>query len=1259
MALACVLAISSLLALTIGSIENQFEHDGIHQFSDSRTDGDADGDGIQDGNDSCPNGVENWTSNNSLIDLDVDGCKDHGAIHLWDLDSNDYPASWGERQALFLPDGGYVVAGYFNENFSLNDVDINYTGPRVSGAWNAMYIVKFNHLNVAQWATTAHSEVSAWNGAGQVLATDIGLDPINGEIIILGEYYVEMHIQGQTILGNNSMSIFLLSLNQNGIMEELLGVTNDDNEASFWNTRMTISSSGEVYISGHCMLMSGASNTNTTFAGGQIYCAQSVGHWIFNQFVVMLNQSHAMEWSSYVQNTNQIHHVDGIAIEYLEGVGLAVASYVSGYVSFVNSDGTLFSSPNPMGGTGSIYSYVAILDNVGNWTWLDVIEESQTSDFFINSMAALSDGDLVIGGRIVGPHYSDGNLSFDPLPLQSYGGIVVARLNVTSLEWSWVNSSVSNLHDHGSSLDIVTVDENDRIIVGGIIREQAVFGPDLIVPTSYPGYQDNDGWHHPSIHSFIAEISAGGDWIFGSMLEGVSASIHSISLGSEGDALISGVGNSDYELVNTYGEDTNDDDDDFEDAVDLCPSGVVGWSSTTSIDYDSDGCIDSLEDFDDDNDGHLDTQDNCPRGLLNWSLYDHDSDGCQDIVEDFDDDGDSIVDVDDSCPTGRLNWISSPSSDNDQDGCNDYWEDLNDDNDDFLDSDDRCPAGAVGWSSTPSSDYDSDGCLDSTEDSDDDDDGKLDTVDNCPLGNMDWQRDSYSDYDDDGCRDSDEDDDDDGDSVLDQFDSCSLGLKNWISNNMNDHDGDGCLDPSEDTDDDNDTVTDADDNCPRGELHWLSDSGSDYDSDGCKDTTEDEDDDGDGIRDDDDSCPLGLTDWTSSWLNDNDADGCNDSLEDNDDDNDGILDSEDDLPNNPSESLDWDGDGIGNNADQDDDNDGYLDIDESSLCETPSDPFDFASTPADLDSDFICDSLDEDRDGDNHSNLLDAFPDNIEEWSDFDGDGVGDNADYDDDNDSWNDVIDVFPYDPSEWLDFDGDGVGDNADLNDDNDPLEDELDWAPMNPYEWSNSDGDSIGDNEDQDDDNDGVLDVWDVFPFDPSEWNDLDSDGIGDNSDSDIDGDGVSNLIEKITRTNPRNSNSHVTKEQVIHVVQSTILLLLAIASSVISYRRRDVFRTAAQEMVQEFNVEFMPPSPDLIGIKKGKMEWLVSKDGVWNRDVAVLGDLRNWNRVSGVVAPDRRMVGVIDIDGGEYLLRYGVLWVRRPNDSWSPLSFSYRS
>ncbi|NIP13653.1 MAG: hypothetical protein GWM88_02480, partial [Pseudomonadales bacterium] len=58
---------------------------------------------------------------------------------------------------------------------------------------------------------------------------------------------------------------------------------------------------------------------------------------------------------------------------------------------------------------------------------------------------------------------------------------------------------------------------------------------------------------------------------------------------------------------------------------------------------------------------------------------------------------------------------------------------------------------------------------------------------------------------------------------------------------------------------------------------------------------------------------------------DRDGDGLRDLIEDPDDDNDGVLDEFDDLPFDPTESVDTDGDGIGNNADTDDDNDGVPD----------------------------------------------------------------------------------------------------------------------------------------------------------------------------------------------------------------------------------------------------------------------------------------------------------------------------------------------
>ena len=93
-------------------------------------------------------------------------------------------------------------------------------------------------------------------------------------------------------------------------------------------------------------------------------------------------------------------------------------------------------------------------------------------------------------------------------------------------------------------------------------------------------------------------------------------------------------------------------------------------------------------------------------------------------------------------------------------------------------------------------------------------------------------------------------------------------------------------------------------------------------------------------------------------------------------------------------------------VDYDDDGDGYSDVDEgdayfpatTALCDdgsayaSSSDSLDASSTPADMDGDLTCDALDSDRDGDYYSNTVDAFPDDVNEWTDNDGDGTGDSS---------------------------------------------------------------------------------------------------------------------------------------------------------------------------------------------------------------------------------------------------------------------------
>jgi len=185
-------------------------------------------------------------------------------------------------------------------------------------------------------------------------------------------------------------------------------------------------------------------------------------------------------------------------------------------------------------------------------------------------------------------------------------------------------------------------------------------------------------------------------------------------------------------------------------------------------------------------------------------------------------------------------------------------------------------------------------------------------------------------------------------------------------------------------------------------------------------------------------------------------------------DSDGVLNTADAFPTDPTESVDTDLDGIGNNADTDDDNDGVLDA-------------------------------------------SDNFPLDTTEWIDTDLDGIGNNADTDDDNDGVLDAVDDFPLDPTRQLAIDQDGDGWPVGQDPDDNPLT----GSAIPTFLYVDTDGDGLADTgglaQDTDDDNDGVLDVNDVFPLDVTESRDLDLDGIGDNSDSDIDGDAVLNTVD----------------------------------------------------------------------------------------------------------------------------------------------------
>jgi hypothetical protein len=425
--------------------------------------------------------------------------------------------------------------------------------------------------------------------------------------------------------------------------------------------------------------------------------------------------------------------------------------------------------------------------------------------------------------------------------------------------------------------------------------------------------------------------------------------------------------------------DPDDDNDgilsDLSDADD-CPFGETGWISSPSTDHDGDGCKDDRpEDQDDDNDGVSDGMDDCPKGELGWIsdflTTDYDTDGCRDSTEDFDDDDDYICDGStavpgclvgwpqfDRCPTSPLSFTSSPTNDADRDGCEDNGEDTDDDDDGFSDSEDGCP-NLVGTATSG----ENKGCPDGDSDS------WADIEDDYPTDVTQW-------------RDSDE--DGYGDNI-DGTDGDMCPLQEGYST----IDRLGCLDFDEDGYSNPSSVWTTDDGAdafPGDDSQW-----NDSDLDGYGDNP--------APANMADICP---TDYGSST---EDRLGCPDI------DDDGWSDEGDDFENDPTQWLDSDSDGYGDNL-------------------AP------AITPDDCVNIWGNSTLDRlgcvDTDGDGWSDEGDVYPNHKLLWTDVDGDNYSDQLGtnlsddcpevagtstkdrlgcVDTDGDGWSDVADYYPKD--------------------------------------------------------------------------------------------------------------------------------------------------------------------------------------------------------------------------------------------------------
>ncbi|MED5566582.1 MAG: hypothetical protein VX382_01875, partial [Candidatus Thermoplasmatota archaeon] len=345
--------------------------------------------------------------------------------------------------------------------------------------------------------------------------------------------------------------------------------------------------------------------------------------------------------------------------------------------------------------------------------------------------------------------------------------------------------------------------------------------------------------------------------------------------------------------------------------------------------------------------------------------------------------------------------------------------------------------------------------------------------------------------------------------------------------------------------------------CPDGDQDGWGDDQDTHPTD----PTQWSDADGDGYGDNPggtlpDACP---TVWGNSTQGnrlgclDNDGDGWDNSI--------------DALPDLPTQWLDQDGDGYGDNA---------------TGIQPDACPGEAGTSSIGL---YGC----VDDDGDGHANLTDDFPLDPTRWIDSDGDGYDDAEDacpfingnstqdrvgcLDTDadgfsnptppvgnNSGWNtsNGADAFPDEPTQAVDGDGDGYGDNpsgveADacptqagssnvdrfgcVDEDGDGTSDASDAFLGNPTQWIDTDGDGYGDNPNgtqadacvatvgtstvdvygcTDGDGDGASDANDLWPNDATQWFDSDGDGYGDETQG-TDGDACPNDFGTSTASN----------------------------------------------------------------------------------------------------------------------------------------------
>ena len=1066
------------------------------------------------------------SSDNVYITGQFDSAANFGTIELSDMTSGAVPAAFMSKLnrdgkwiwAEMVTSGGIneacgfdVVINSKDEFYFLGDFEqVASIGGKnvVTRGYEDIYLIKIrlNDFGLNNDVQFSSAYINDGSGTGGNTVNGIGIDS-SDNVYITGTFGTSVTF-GSISLAGGSSDVYVAKLSSTGTWLWASKGVSDGSESV---KGIVINHNDEIYITGTFEL-----NFVLTPTGNNVLMElTSLGGK--DIFVAKLSSDGIWMWIKQAGGQMNYDDVKGIVVDDAYDFVWITGEYAT-QLKFFDDGG-----PNQADvddtvnleliANGGLDIFVARISGQGEWG--EVKEVYSAYSDYVSGIAMDTSNNIYITGK--------SNVGMNFGSITHTGGledIFVAKLSSTG--WSWVANATAGGSIGYSIPEDIKIDSNDDIYITGTYYSQATFGTtsttsngandiylaklssstgQWIMATSIGGpdydgiagggmsidYQSNSiyvtGYFHGTItignynltsygqaDIFLAKLSKTGTWSWaigggGSNYEYARG----VALDSSGHIYVTGYLQSNRVYFGSISQQVSGSTNSF--VVSIGPN----FDRDMTADENDEFPFEATQDSDQDMDGFGDNMfgyhgDSCPTIYgTSWQ----DRWGCPDL----DEDGQS--DLFDAYMQQPTQW-----NDTDGDGLGDNWDGINVDRNSSTNGIGEYWPNAYLPDPSPL-DYDNDGFEDVNLQSN----GAIGPYDDCPLIQGTSTEGSS------GCIDS------DGDGWADSHDSHLGDSTQW-----NDTDGDGYGDNQEGN---------QPDYCPNEYGESLSDVFGciDTDKDGVSsitdfndnDSSEWLDSDDDGIGDNSDNCQFVWGNLTSG-----DERGCPDS------DGDGVGDDSDQFENNPTQFLDTDNDGYGDNP-----NGTFPDA-----CPTESGKSDIGG--------YGC--PDTDRDG--YGNNIDKFPADSTQWNDTDNDGFGDssigrNSDscpeengtstqgdilgcLDTDGDGWADSIDAFVNDANSWSDIDGDGLSDQGQDDCPN------LEGYSEEPWKGCpDLDGDGVMDLADDDTDGDGISDelerrmsesgtIFDPYD-DKSTPADLDGDHIPDEMDDDWDGDGFPNSLE----------------------------------------------------------------------------------------------------------------------------------------------------